>query len=188
MDWCSSINKSVNDVVLYIGTSFNYTEAFSLLQLIVITLTGLQEPYEVCHLLEWNFNSLRISYNKQWKRSLQALRSSISQPLFTVIITKREESSPQYINMQFFWIQWCQTANIMAAKGMCVGYISSLISQKRKVTWNFQLQKPIVGYKCNLYGYNKRFLFPVQFPLHNDQSTCEIASKQAFIKHMHVSS
>ena len=26
-------------------------------------------------------------------------------------------------------------------KGMCVRYISSLISQKKKLTWNFQLQK-----------------------------------------------
>ena len=64
--------------------SFNYTEGF---RLIVLTHTGLQELYEVCDLLECPFISLRVSYSKQWKCSLQALHSSISQPLLAVIIS-----------------------------------------------------------------------------------------------------
>ena len=42
MEWCSCINKSINDAVLYIVTS-NYTEAFSLLWLTALTLIGFQE-------------------------------------------------------------------------------------------------------------------------------------------------
>ena len=37
------INTSDNDAVPYIGPSFNYTEAFSLLLLTVVTRAGLQE-------------------------------------------------------------------------------------------------------------------------------------------------
>ena len=136
----------------YIGISFNNTEAFSLLQLTVLTQKGLQEPYEVCHLLECPFNSLRVSYGKQWKYSLQALRSSISQPLFTVIISTRMITT-------IHWKHWYTTFSesndvklqiLWLLKGACAGYVSTLISQKKRLTWNFQLQKPIVGYKCNL--------------------------------------
>ena len=42
-DHCLCINTSDNDTVSYIGPSFNYTKAFSLLLLTVVTRTGLQE-------------------------------------------------------------------------------------------------------------------------------------------------
>ena len=72
--WCSvdrrlCTNTSDNNTVSYIGPSFNYTEAFSLLRLTVVARTGLQEPQqdscETCHLSERPFNSLRISYSKR---------------------------------------------------------------------------------------------------------------------------
>ena len=37
----------------------------------------------------------------------------------------------------------------MAAKKGCLRYISSLISQKKKLTWNFEFHKLIVGYKLS---------------------------------------
>ena len=139
----------------YIGISFNNTEAFSLLQLTVLTHKGLQEPYEVCHLLECPFNSLRVSYSKQWKYSLQALRSSISQPLFTVFISTRMRKKFTTIHWKHWHTTFSESSDVKLQilwllKGVCVGYVSSLISQKKKLTWNFQLQKLIVGYKCNL--------------------------------------
>ena len=49
------MNTGDINAVLYIVPSFNYTEAFSLLQLTVVTRIGLQEPwqelYETCYLL-----------------------------------------------------------------------------------------------------------------------------------------
>ena len=57
VDWCPSTNTSINNAVSYIGTSFNYTEAFGLLRLILLTCTGLQEQYEVYHLLEFLFTA-----------------------------------------------------------------------------------------------------------------------------------
>ena len=49
-----------------------------------------------------------------------------------------------------FWIQWCQTTKIMVTERGVLDKFQSLISQKRKLTWNFKLQKPIGGYKYEL--------------------------------------
>ena len=89
VDWCSCINTSVNNAISYIVAFFNYKEAVSLLRLTKLTLTGFQESCKVCHLLECPFNSLRAFYSKQWKYSLQIVCSSISQCLFTIIISTR---------------------------------------------------------------------------------------------------
>ena len=71
VDWRPSTNTSVNNVISYIETSCNYTEAFGLLRLTMLTCTGLQEPHEVYQLLyrvpltTWGFltaNNKRVPF------------------------------------------------------------------------------------------------------------------------------
>ena len=88
VDWCSCINTTINDVVSYILAFFDYTEAFSLLRLIVLILTGFQGSCEICYLLECfliTWGSIRLTM----KLFSQILCLSISQCLFTVIISTR---------------------------------------------------------------------------------------------------
>ena len=59
VDRCLCINTSDNDAVSYIGPSFNYTEAFSLL-LTVVTRTGLQEALKN-HVKPVTFQSAGLS-------------------------------------------------------------------------------------------------------------------------------
>ena len=75
--------------VSYIVAFFNHNKAFSFLWPTKLTLTEFQESCWVCHLLECPFNSLRAFYGKRWKYSLQIVHSSVSQCLFTVIVSTR---------------------------------------------------------------------------------------------------
>ena len=155
MDWCPYINTRVNHAVSYMVAFFNYAEAFSLRRLTKLTLTGFQGWCKVCHLLEWPFNSLRAFYGKQWKCSLQVVCSSISQYTYSPLLFLQEQKkiSSYYIKH----IDTCLFLDPVMSNHINYGYwrgvsdkFQSLISQKRKLIWNFKLQKPIVGYRCEL--------------------------------------
>ena len=71
----------------------------------------------------------------------------------SLFLQEREESPSYYIkNIDTLPFLDPVTSNhkSMAAKGGVLGLFQSLISQKRKLTCNFELQKPIVGYTYNL--------------------------------------
>ena len=102
------INTSDNDAVSYIGPSFNYTEAFSLLQLIVVTRTGLQEALKNCvkPVTFWRALSTAWGFlmasdeSVTFRHSINSYYSSYIPSLF---LQEREESPSQYIKNIDTW-------------------------------------------------------------------------------------
>ena len=143
MDWYSCINTSVNDAVSYIVT-FNHTEAFSLLRLTALTLTGFQESCEACHLLECPFNSWR-----GFTANDKVLPSDSSFIHITMLIhcyyfykseRKVHHNTLKTLTHVFFWIQWHPTAKIIATKWGCWIHFMLNFPQRESlpVTFNFR--------------------------------------------------
>ena len=149
MDWCSCINTNVNDAVLYIVTFFNYTEAFSLLRLATLTITGtligFQESCKTCHLLECPFNSWRVFTAKDKvfpsDRSFIHITTLIHRYYFYKSERKVHHNTLKTSTHIFFWIQWHQTTKIMATKGgVCQIHLKFNVLQRESIpeTFNFR--------------------------------------------------
>ena len=82
-----------------------------------------------------------------FKQFVHPYHNAYSPLLFLQDESKVHHNTLNTMTRVLFWIQWCQTTKIMATEGGMSDKFQSLIYQKRKLTWNFKLQKPIIGYK-----------------------------------------
>ena len=112
MDWCPGINMNINDAVLYIVAFFNYIDAFSLLRLTELTLTGFQESCKSLSRFRVSFYHLeRILW-----QTMKVFHSDSPFFHFTTLIphyyfykNKRKvyHNTLETSTRIFFWIQWC---------------------------------------------------------------------------------
>ena len=135
------INTSDNDTVLYIGPSFNYTKAFSLLLLTVVTCTGLQEALRTV----WSLSPFGVPCQQPegflWQ-VMKVLPSGTPLIHITVVIyhhyfykneKKVHHNTFKTSTHSLFWIQWRQTTKVWLLKGGVLGVFQSLISQRESL-------------------------------------------------------
>ena len=136
---------------MYIGGCFKYTEAFTCLQITMLTCTGLQElrilsPFEYPLTANW------------------PLCLSISQPQKTIKVSTRtrrkfNNSTIKVLTCGISWIQWCQTTRYWKVKG--VHKINNFSKDKAYLKLSTSKQK-LISYRLQVWfftGIIKDFYF-----------------------------